>query len=262
MMVMTLVHHVRRSRHSWRVIGSNVRQKIRTRMRRMNSTLAASSSGSGRPFVTIAYAQSVEGNLTLKAGHPTRLSCNESMKMTHDLRRSHDAILVGVETVIADDPSLTVRRVEPFGDHPRPVVLDSSLRIPTTAKLLTSPKCVRPIVFCTRSATPEKVERVRRTGADVCLGDADECGRVNLRSALRVLHDRGYKSIMVEGGSTVLTSFFERDLVDSVISTVSPCLLLGGSGLASSSSSRPRRVDFGHVSYYQLGDDLVFVLDR
>ena len=82
----------------------------------------------GSPIVTLAYAQTLNGMIAKKRGEPLVLSCEESMVMTHQLRAEHDVILVGIGTVLADDPRLTVRLVE--GEDPQPVVLDSHLRCP------------------------------------------------------------------------------------------------------------------------------------
>ena len=81
-----------------------------------------------RPFVTLSYAQSLDGSIATAAGQPLRISSPQSMIMTHALRAAHDAILVGINTVLADDPSLTVRLDE--GNNPQPIVLDSQLRMP------------------------------------------------------------------------------------------------------------------------------------
>jgi GTP cyclohydrolase II len=91
----------------------------------------------GRSFVTLAYAQSLDGSITTERGQRYRLSGPEAMRFTHALRAAHDAILVGVGTVLADDPELRVRLVE--GPDPQPVVVDSRLRTPATARLLTRP---------------------------------------------------------------------------------------------------------------------------
>mmetsp|Transcript_34521 Transcript_34521/g.55844 ORF Transcript_34521/g.55844 Transcript_34521/m.55844 type:complete len:147 (+) Transcript_34521:57-497(+) len=102
------------------------------------------SSKQNRPFVTLTYAQSLDGSISAERGSPLLLSGKESMTMTHALRAAHDAILVGVGTLIADDPSLNVRHVN--GTNPRPIILDSSLRMPLNRKLFTSSTCVRPII--------------------------------------------------------------------------------------------------------------------
>src|SRR4051794_24685033 len=87
-----------------------------------------------RPIVTLAYAQSLDGSIATAARRPLALSSQPALKLTHQLRAEHDAILVGIGTVLADDPLLTVRLVN--GPNPVPVVLDSRLRLPSTARLL------------------------------------------------------------------------------------------------------------------------------
>src|SRR5512142_1687762 len=88
----------------------------------------------GRPLVTLSYAQSLDGCLTVERGRPTPLSGREALRLTHRLRAAHQGILVGVGTVLADDPQLNVRLVE--GRSPRPLVLDTNLRLPLEAGLL------------------------------------------------------------------------------------------------------------------------------
>jgi 3,4-dihydroxy 2-butanone 4-phosphate synthase/GTP cyclohydrolase II len=90
----------------------------------------------GRPFVTLAYAQSLDGSLAARRGEPLSLSGLESQKLTHRLRASHSAILVGISTLLADDPQLNVRLVE--GENPQPVVLDSRLRTRFKARVFQS----------------------------------------------------------------------------------------------------------------------------
>ena len=88
----------------------------------------------GRPVVTLSYAQSLDGSIAARRGFPLQISGTESAQLTHQLRAVHDAILVGIGTVLADDPHLTVRHAQ--GKDPQPVVLDSQLRFPLGAKLL------------------------------------------------------------------------------------------------------------------------------
>src|SRR5205823_12555295 len=89
---------------------------------------------SSRPFVTLSYAQSVDGSIAARPGQPLALSGALSMTLTHQLRAAHDAILVGIGTVLADNPRLSVRLVE--GKDPQPIVADSRLRLPLSANLL------------------------------------------------------------------------------------------------------------------------------
>ena len=91
----------------------------------------------GMPYITLAYAQSLDGSIAARPGEMLRLSNSLSQAMTHHLRARHDAILVGINTVLSDDPRLTVRLAE--GKDPRPVVIDGCLRTPLCARLLASP---------------------------------------------------------------------------------------------------------------------------
>ena len=178
----------------------------------------------GRPFVTLSYAQSLDGSITRQRGQPLALSGQESLTLTHQLRTSHDAILVGIGTVLADDPRLTVRLVA--GPNPQPIIVDSQLRLPLTAKLLTEHPC-KPIVATTQTADPQKAAALAARGAALLHLPATKDGRVSLPHLLTSLHQRGIRSLMVEGGAGIITSFLAGQLVDRLVVTVAP-LLVGG----------------------------------
>src|SRR4029450_6900487 len=109
----------------------------------------------GRPFVTLSYAQSVDGSIAARPGQPLALSGTRSMTLTHQLRAAHDAILVGIGTVLADNPRLTVRLVE--GKNPQPIVADSRLRFPLSANLL----CAHPLAPWIAAGEPADASRQR-----------------------------------------------------------------------------------------------------
>ncbi len=202
-----------------------------------------------RPFVSLTYAQSLDGSLTVRRGEPLALSGPESLRLTHQLRAAHDAILVGIGTVLADDPRLTVRQVE--GADPRPVVLDSHLRLPPTAALLRGRR--RPIVATTPAAAlPAEAELVAR-GAEVVRLPAGPAGRVDLVALLRWLRSRGLLSLMVEGGAEVITAFLEARLVDRLAVTIAP-VLVGGLSAVGALPARPR---LRAPRQRQLGQDVV-----
>ncbi|MEZ4592514.1 MAG: GTP cyclohydrolase II [Chloroflexota bacterium] len=178
----------------------------------------------GRPFVTLSYAQSVDGSITRQRGQPLALSGQESLTLTHQLRSSHDAILVGIGTVLADDPRLTVRLVA--GPDPQPVIVDSQLRLPLTAKLLTQhPR--KPIVATTETAASAKEQALLEAGATVVRLPATANGQVSLPALLACLHKHHIHRLMVEGGAGIITSFLAAQLVDRLVITVAP-LLVGG----------------------------------
>lgn len=172
-----------------------------------------------RPFVTLAYAQGWGGSITTKQGQTVALSGVESKCLTHQLRSLHDGLLVGIDTVLYDDQQLTVR--EWPGENPQPIVLDTSLRMPESARLCQHPdkECW---ILTTRSGSDTQYP-----GAEIISLRDTGTASVPLDSALQLLLERGIKSMMVEGGAKVISAFLRARLVDAVILTVAP-FLLGG----------------------------------
>jgi GTP cyclohydrolase II len=210
-----------------------------------------------RPFVTLSYAQSLDGSIAAQAGAPTRLSGPASMAMTHALRAQHDAILVGIGTVLADDPRLTVRLVD--GADPRPVVLDSHLRIPETANLMAHPAGV---VIATNGHDSVRDQQLLTQGATVLQLPSSAGGSIDLRALLASLYDLGIRSVMVEGGATVITSFLTEQLVDFVVVTVAPTFLGGVNALSRPSTGEdaaplPALPVLAAATALQLGNDVV-----
>lgn len=178
----------------------------------------------GLPLVTLSYAQSLDGSLTIRRGQSLALSGSASSRFTHQLRSLHDAILVGVGTVIADNPLLTVRHVN--GKHPQPIILDSQLRTPPTSRLITDhPGQVW--IATTQHADSGRREQLQAAGAKVIPLPSNPEDRVSLDQLLSYLASQGIFSIMIEGGSEVITSFYQEHLADQVVLTLAP-LLVGG----------------------------------
>lgn len=210
--------------------------------------------GRQRPFVTLSYAQSVDGSISRCRGEPLALSGPESLQFTHQLRANHAAILVGVGTVLADDPRLTARLVP--GTSPQPVILDSNLRLPLTARLLTNERA--PWIMTTAVAPPEHEAALQAAGARVIRLPADKEGRVGLTAVLDYLAQQKINSLMVEGGAAIISSFLQERLANRLIVTVAP-LLVGGlravnGRAAASGSPLPQLRD---AQYQQLGADLI-----
>jgi 3,4-dihydroxy 2-butanone 4-phosphate synthase/GTP cyclohydrolase II len=209
-----------------------------------------------RPRVTLTYAQSLDGSIAASSGAPLALSGTESMTYTHQLRAAHDAILVGIGTVLSDDPRLDVRLVD--GPSPRPIVLDSDLRCPRTARCLAASR--RPIV-----AAADRASAVRRRDLEaqgVTLLSVSRCtdnaSYLDLAALLKRLHAESIRSIMVEGGARVITSFLRARLVDQLIITIAPVLVGGLHGvidlLAPDARAFPR---LRQVAWQPLGRDWV-----
>ena len=197
---------------------------------------------SGIPFVTVTYAQSLDGSIAGRKGEPIKISCQESLTYTHALRACHEGILVGINTVLSDDPALSTRLVS--GTNPRPVVLDSTLRIPLTAKVLREDAPTSPIIFTTQRSDPQKREALHNMNVCVLEVPYDDSGMISLKHAMACLGKLGMCSLMVEGGGEVITSFLKSRLVDHLIITVS-MQMIGGTNVLHSRQSQN-----GHASAF------------
>lgn len=172
----------------------------------------------GRPYVTLSWAQSLDGSLTLKQGKSSPISCPESMRMTHQLRTRHDGILVGIGTVMSDNPSLTARiGLGKNCSQPRPIVLDSRLRTPAESRLFTHK--LRPIVATTLFSDQTHQDNLE---ADVICLPATTDGEVALEPLLSQLGSMGIRSVMVEGGGRIITSFLKAQIANQAIITIAP----------------------------------------
>ncbi|GAB4469249.1 MAG: hypothetical protein Kow00124_04310 [Anaerolineae bacterium] len=200
----------------------------------------------GRPLVTLTYAQSLDGSIARRRGEPLALSGPESLRMTHRLRATHDAILVGIGTVLADNPSLTVRHVP--GPSPQPVILDSHLRFPLSAKMMGNPR--PPWIATTPAASQERADALRRAGARVLPLPARGDGRVDLNALLQQLGRDGIKSLMVEGGAGVIASFLASGLADLCVLTLAP-VFVGGLHAAADLGIGPMMADLPRLTDVQ-----------
>lgn len=206
-----------------------------------------------RPFVTLSYAQSLDGSIASEPGRPCALSCRASLEMTHALRTCHQALLVGVETILTDDPRLNVRYVA--GDDPRPVILDSRLRFPETARVLEFSR-KRPWIFTSYEAPATHQRRLESAGVRLFRVPETEPGRLDLVAVLRCLARHEIGTLMVEGGACVIQAFLHQHLVDYCVLTLAPRFLGGVKALEA-----PLPVPLVNCRYQRLDADLV-VLGR
>ncbi len=214
----------------------------------------------GRPFLTLTYAQSLDGSIAARPGEPLPLSGHDAMALTHRLRASHDAILVGIDTLLADDPQLTVREAD--GPDPIPVVLDTRLRTPPDARLL-DPAGPRPVVATSEGADPERAAELEARGACLLRLPCDPAGQISLPALAEQLGEQGVRSLMVEGGAQVLSSFLRHRLAHQVIVTVAP-MFVGGVRAIRDIQPEGTNGDFRFpqltdVSHHSVGEDLVLV---
>lgn len=175
----------------------------------------------GRPYVIAKWAQSLDGMLVAAPGQSRWISGAQSLRTVHRLRARVDAVLVGVGTVLADDPMLNARGVTVKRLATR-VVLDTRLRTPLHSKLTATAPAIPTLVFTSLAAAKGRSAiALRRRGVDV-VSAATVGRRLKLSVVLAALADRGMTNILVEGGPGVLTSFFSADLVDEAAVFVAP----------------------------------------
>lgn len=215
------------------------------------------SNGRDCPQVTIHYAQTLDGRIATRTGHSQWISCDASLKLAHELRAAHDAVLVGVGTAVTDNPRLTVRLAP--GVSPLRIVVDSTLRVPLDLNLFTD-GAAPTLVATTDRASPERIEAARTRGADVVVVEQDELGRVHLADLLHRLPAIGVRSLMIEGGGAVITSALRDRLVDRLVVSIAPKVV--GDGVSAVNDLNILRMGdaltFTDISFERLGDDLIF----
>lgn len=208
----------------------------------------------GRPFVILKLATTLDGRAAV-AGR-RYLSGKAALKEVHRMRDRADAVMVGVGTVLADDPELTVREVR--GRDPLRVVLDADARTPVSAKVVRSGDPQRTIVFVARDADQRRVGRLREAKALVATLPRAEPDGLDAAACLRWLAERGVNTVLSEGGPRVAASLLREKLVDRLAFVVAP--LVGGDG--------PLAIDglaaatpLGGMRSRRLGDDVLLEAD-
>src|SRR5438477_1475076 len=211
----------------------------------------------GRPLVTVHYAQTIDGRIASRTGDARWVSGERSLRLAHELRAAHDAVLVGIGTVLADDPKLTVRLVP--GRSPVRVVVDSRLRVPPDASVLATPDAPT-IVATTPAASEERAAAIRSRGARVVRVNADAGGHVDLGELFARLRDDGVRSLLVEGGRGIITATLRERLVERLTVCIAPKVL--GEGIAAIGDLQIDRlrdaVTFERAGFIACGGDVVF----
>ncbi|RJP76019.1 MAG: bifunctional diaminohydroxyphosphoribosylaminopyrimidine deaminase/5-amino-6-(5-phosphoribosylamino)uracil reductase RibD [Candidatus Zixiibacteriota bacterium] len=182
----------------------------------------------GRPWVTLKWAQSLDGRIAAAGGDSRWISCPDSLTLAHRLRADNDAVMIGINTARADDPQLTVRLVP--GRDPVRVVLDANLNLNPDATLFESGS--GRVIVVTRPYPPDdRAQALKARGADLVWAPVDEQGHLDLGVVLDELGRRGILYLLVEGGAQVLASFLRTRLYDEIVLVTAP-ILVGGDGIA------------------------------
>ncbi len=214
----------------------------------------------GRPLVTLKLATSLDGRIATASGESRWITGPPARDYAHLLRASHDAILVGTGTVLADDPQLTCRLPGLTGRSPVRVVLDRQLRIPPTARLIAEARDLPTWLVTLAAGDGARQQRLRDAGVETIAAPPDAAGQLDLAATLGLLGARGLTRLLVEGGGRLAASLLRQGLVDRLVWLHAP-LLLGGDGIPAvaalgreSLAEMPR---FTRISREALGDDVV-----
>jgi diaminohydroxyphosphoribosylaminopyrimidine deaminase / 5-amino-6-(5-phosphoribosylamino)uracil reductase len=217
----------------------------------------------GRPHVTLKLAMTLDGRIADRRGESKWITGEAARAAAHRLRSESDAILVGVGTVLRDDPALTVRRDRPWPREPYRVVLDTHARTPAAARLIASGTRARALVITGPGADPARVAALAAAGATV-VGVAAREGRVDPQAALAALAEREVRAVLVEGGGEIHGAFVDAGLVDRVAVFVAP-RLMGGREATPSIGGLGRLLGasliLGGLEVGRVGDDLLIEAD-
>ncbi len=210
-----------------------------------------------RPFVTLKFAQSIDGRIATTTGHSQWISSQPSLRLAHKERALHDAVLVGLGTVLKDDPQLTVRLVR--GRNPIRIILDSALKIPLNAAVLRNQDMAKTLIATTTRGSLKKRLRIEKMGIEILTIGRNLKGGVNLRRLLDELGKRSISSVLVEGGSSIITSFLREKLANRMLVVIAPKII--GKGIEAVGDLRIMKIDkalkLSHWKVSQKGDDLI-----
>ncbi len=207
----------------------------------------------GLPWITLKMAQSLDGKIATANGDSKWISSEASRRVVHKQRAQYDAVLVGAETVIKDNPQLNVRLVK--GRDPKPIILDGRLRIPLNAKIVKDGT----IVLTLKSADRKKIKPLRERGVIVYEFRRKKSG-IDLKAAMKkLLKDEHISSVLVEGGSVVHGEFLKQGLADDLMVFVGPKLI--GNGLSSVgadlTSTIEKAIGLENVSVKEISGDIL-----
>jgi riboflavin-specific deaminase-like protein len=178
-----------------------------------------------RPWITLSFGMSLDGKIATFTGDSKYITGPEGRQLVHQLRHSHDAILVGIQTVLADDPILTTRLEGMEGNNPIRIILDSHLKIPLEA-VLVNQHPERTIVVTKREVNQDKLNTLKAHGVQIIIDQTLDT-HINLPELMNQLLERHITSILVEGGGTIHFSFIKNQLFNHMYTQISP-MIIGG----------------------------------
>ncbi len=214
----------------------------------------------GRPLVTLKLATSLDGRIATPSGESRWITGEPARERAHLLRATHDAILVGTQTVIADDPQLTCRLPGLGERSPVRVALDRQLRIPLTARLVAEARVTATWVVTVSGADQARQQALRDAGVVVIPAEPDPAGHIDLAMAFGLLGEQGLTRLLVEGGGRLAAALLQGGLVDRLVWLHAPLLLGGDAVPAVAALGLDRLAEapaFERVSSEIVGDDMM-----
>ena len=217
-----------------------------------------------RPFVTVKLAQSIDGMIATKSGDSRWISCIESRKIVHQMRKKNDAILIGKGTLFSDNPRLTTR-IEKDPDAPNPAryALDPWLDVDEDAYLLDTTEASTTI-FCSFEASRRRLNMIERSGVEVFNTPLSPEG-LSLQAVFDKLYDDGVAELLVEGGSELVASLFNHGYVDQLIIFIAPIIIGGRDGITAIGGDgimwMEQAIRASYMHTQQIGNDIMVTLD-
>ncbi len=213
------------------------------------------------PFVTAKVATSLDGKIASWSRQSQWITSQPTRKYVHLLRGEHEAIMVGINTVLHDDPRLTIRLKLWEKKRIFRVIIDSKLRFPLEARVLKTQEKGEILIFTCHNNVSRKAEALKDKGVEIIFLPKSPEGRVDLRKVLAWLGQKDVSSVMVEGGSRLFTSLLEQKLIDKLFITLSPKMIGGSKAISffegKGISSITEALKVKNIKCHQLGEDFI-----
>ncbi len=214
------------------------------------------------PFVYLKTAQTLDGFLATGRGDSKWITNKQAREYGHQLRHKVDAILVGIGTILKDNPRLNTRFSGKEGKDSLRVVLDTKLSIPLEARIINQESTAGTLIVTSEGINNRKNELLeKKENVEILQLPVDRKGKIPLKKLLYFLHNKNISSLLVEGGGSINYSFLTRGLIDKIFTFIAPRILGGNDGVSAYSGSGPETMEFitdlKEVRFQQLGDNML-----
>ncbi len=184
------------------------------------------------PFVILKSAMSLDGKVATKMGDSKWVTNEFSRRQVHRLRNQVDATIVGIETILRDNPQLTTRLKDERCRDPKRIIIDSLLRVPIKSRIFTQESKAENIIVTTNSASPDRIEKIEKSGGRVLFVKSSGRNRIDMQDMLKELGKLQITSLLIEGGPGINASAMEEGIVDKIVMFIAP-IIIGGKGAPS-----------------------------